>query len=141
MKLCGFPPCGNHVAHTWTGIPRGSPGQPPGQDSSASIGTTTPRHRPPVPDEQTRLRNGAAQRGMNIVRSAFSQTHCFIDLKWALARSYSGRNQLGCRFARFEHPQPLAYVMAKQRDRNTAEGCWVAVEPPQRSLQQQNSSQ
>ncbi len=51
-----------------------------GQDSSANIGTTTPRRHPPAPDEQTRLHNAAAQRVTNIVRSVSSQACSCVAL-------------------------------------------------------------
>ena len=58
-----------------------------------------------------------------------------------LASLYSGRKQLGCWFAGFECPQALANVLTQQGDRNPPEAWRIAVEPPQRRLQQQHGSQ
>jgi len=60
---------------------------------------------------------------------------------YRLAWSYAGRNQLARRFTRFEHLQSLAYVAAEQRNGNPAEEFWIAVESPQRCLQQESGSQ
>lgn len=61
--------------------------------------------------------------------------------RYPLAWSYAGRNQFACRFTRFEHSQSLAYVAAEQLKGNASKKFWEAVEPPQRSLQQESSSQ
>jgi len=64
-----------------------------------------------------------------------------IRVDCGLASSYSGREQLGCRFARFERLQALAYVVAEQREGNPSEARWIAVETLERRLQQQHGSQ
>ena len=58
-----------------------------------------------------------------------------------LALTYSGREQMGSWFARFERPQALTYIVAQQSEGNSPEACRIAVEPPQRRLQQQHGSQ
>ena len=62
---------------------------------------------------------------------------CGCPLAW----SYAWRNQLGCHFTPFEHSQSLAYVAAQQSHGNASEEFWIAIEPPQRSLQQESSPQ
>jgi hypothetical protein len=64
-----------------------------------------------------------------------------IRVDFGLASSYSGRKQLGCRFARFERLQALAYVVAEQGEGNPSEARRIAVEAFERRLQQQHGSQ
>ena len=72
--------------------------------------------------------------GFTILRVTQGESH-------GLASTYLRRKHLGGGFARFESLQALAYVVAQRRNRYSSKVWGIALEPPQRPLQQEHGSQ
>src|SRR5580700_8053207 len=101
--------------------------------------STGPAEVPATRSLPTRRSSLLSNAALSILRKRTS--HWVGSWNRRLAPAYLRRKQLGCRFARFQCSQALAYVVAQHREGNSPERVRVAVQSAQRCLQQQHGSE